>query len=213
VVNRLLLRHFLQRQIDRREFWTNENLARPPPKKEEGGHIKTEVLGTKSQLSLLDTMKIASNYILISLLSWFLFGSSFAVAADTETVTTLSQSPQHLRGANRRMLEESSVDWRARVKEKGEALFAEKKRAAIRAACYKDWYGQLFPSLLSCNGLLVSFTYFFSCISNLIEKKGNLDVEELWSGPRKQVELKAQNNKNSLISPARCLPMQRRMES
>jgi hypothetical protein len=25
------------------------------------------------------------------------------------------------------------------VKEKGEVVFQEKKRAAIRAACYKDW--------------------------------------------------------------------------
>jgi hypothetical protein len=30
--------------------------------------------------------------------------------------------------------------WKDRVKEKGETLFQEKKRAAIRAACYKDWW-------------------------------------------------------------------------
>ena len=48
-----------------------------------------------------------------------------------------------LRGSTRRILEEDSKDWKDRVKEKGEAVFQEKKRAAIRAACYKDWFDQI----------------------------------------------------------------------
>lgn len=36
--------------------------------------------------------------------------------------------------------EEGSDSWRSRVKEKGETIFQEKKRAAIRAACYKEWW-------------------------------------------------------------------------
>ena len=43
----------------------------------------------------------------------------------------------NLRG-HRRLLDEST-SWKDRVKEKGETVFQEKKRAAIRAACYKDW--------------------------------------------------------------------------
>mmetsp|Transcript_1120 Transcript_1120/g.1405 ORF Transcript_1120/g.1405 Transcript_1120/m.1405 type:complete len:134 (+) Transcript_1120:70-471(+) len=50
-------------------------------------------------------------------------------------VTAGESKVGHLRA--RRLEGEDS--WRDRVKEKGEALFAEKKRAAIRAACYKDW--------------------------------------------------------------------------
>ena len=39
----------------------------------------------------------------------------------------------------RRRLQEDAKTWRERVKSKGEVTWQEKKRAAIRAACYKDW--------------------------------------------------------------------------
>jgi hypothetical protein len=39
----------------------------------------------------------------------------------------------------RELFEEEAAGWKDRVKEKGETVFQEKKRAAIRAACYKDW--------------------------------------------------------------------------
>jgi hypothetical protein len=44
----------------------------------------------------------------------------------------------HLR-QRRELSEEEATSWKDRVKEKGESVFQEKKRAAIRAACYKDW--------------------------------------------------------------------------
>jgi len=49
-----------------------------------------------------------------------------------------SAATPNLRGNSRRLLDEGR-NWKDRVKEKGEVVFQEKKRAAIRAACYKDW--------------------------------------------------------------------------
>jgi hypothetical protein len=54
----------------------------------------------------------------------------------------------NLRGSTRRILEEDSRDWKERVKEKGETVFQEKKRAAIRAACYKDWFASIIIILI-----------------------------------------------------------------
>jgi hypothetical protein len=62
------------------------------------------------------------------------------VGAQSELSVSVVESPR-LRGTDRRRLldEGSDKSWRDRVKEKGETVFQEKKRAAIRAACYKDW--------------------------------------------------------------------------
>lgn len=75
-------------------------------------------------------MKLFLEHLLIFVALTLSLGSSLMEGEET-----------HLRGGTRSLLEEdkSGDSWRARVKEKGEALFAEKKRAAIRAACYKDW--------------------------------------------------------------------------
>ena len=67
----------------------------------------------------------------------FLFLEENASVASGPSVT--EHSVGHLRG--RRLLDDGT-SWRDRVKEKGETLFQEKKRAAIRAACYKDWWVQ-----------------------------------------------------------------------
>jgi hypothetical protein len=62
-----------------------------------------------------------------------------ATAVDERWVPTEQSG---LRGtARRRLMDEDGAGkgWKDRVKEKGETVFQEKKRAAIRAACYKDW--------------------------------------------------------------------------
>ena len=52
---------------------------------------------------------------------------------------TLAGTNSQHRLRRRLMNDEESKSWRDRVKEKGEVTWQEKKRAAIRAACYKDW--------------------------------------------------------------------------
>jgi hypothetical protein len=77
--------------------------------------------------------------LILTLLSSFTlcFGSIPGNDVSDTVVPLASAVRANLRG--RRLLDDSR-SWRDKVKEKGETVFQEKKRAAIRAACYKDWY-------------------------------------------------------------------------
>mmetsp|Transcript_37384 Transcript_37384/g.74043 ORF Transcript_37384/g.74043 Transcript_37384/m.74043 type:complete len:167 (+) Transcript_37384:98-598(+) len=73
----------------------------------------------------------------VTLFAWLLVFSSNAQQLERVENLDPSRSPS-LRG-RRQLLDDGKSSWRDKVKEKGETVFQEKKRAAIRAACYKDW--------------------------------------------------------------------------